>query len=229
MKYSTKYFITLLLSVITLSNIQVFAQTDHHLWYNKPAEKWTDALPIGNGRIGAMIFAGVAQDHIQFNEETLWSGKPRNYNKKGASKYLAEIRRLLFEGKQKEAEALAGAEFMGLRSEAGDKNKWVSEMKAGKGINGNPALGDYDDKLWNTLQVPSYEGWETVGLTNVDGAVWFRTTFAVPANWAGKDLVLDLNRIRDQDFTYINGQLVGNTDNLEPRKYTIPAKLIKTG
>lgn len=46
-------------------------------------------------------------------------------------------------------------------------------------------------------------------------------------NWIGKDLILDLNRIRDQDFTYINGQLVGNTDNTEPRKYTIPAKLIK--
>ncbi|WP_316767406.1 glycosyl hydrolase family 95 catalytic domain-containing protein [Pedobacter frigiditerrae] len=226
--HTKRIFFTLFL-LITLSNIQVFGQSDHHLWYNKPAEKWTDALPIGNGRIGAMIFAGVAQDRIQFNEETLWSGKPRNYNKKGASKYLAEIRRLLFEGKQKEAEALAGAEFMGLRSEAGDKAKWVSEMKAGKGITGNPALENYDDKLWKTLQVPSYEGWETVGLNNLDGAVWFRTTFDVPENWAGKDLVLDLNRIRDQDFTYINGQLVGNTDNLEPRKYTIPAKLIKTG
>jgi len=226
MNHLTKYFIALLF--ISL-NTTVFSQTDHHLWYNKPAEKWTDALPIGNGRIGAMIFAGVAQDHIQFNEETLWSGKPRNYNKKGSSKYLAEIRRLLFEGKQKEAEALAGAEFMGLRSEAGDKLKWVSEMKAGKGITGNPALENYNDKLWQTLKVPSYEGWETVGLNNLDGAVWFRTTFDVPANWSGKDLVLDLNRIRDQDFTYINGQLVGNTDNLEPRNYTIPAKLIKTG
>ncbi|RZJ71311.1 MAG: glycoside hydrolase family 95 protein, partial [Flavobacterium sp.] len=226
MSHSTKYLILLLL--ITLSN-NTFSQTDHHLWYNKPAEKWTDALPIGNGRIGAMIFAGVAQDHIQFNEETLWSGKPRNYNKKGASKHLAEIRRLLFEGKQKEAEALAGTEFMGLKSESGDKAKWVTEMKSGKGIIGNSAAIIYDDKLWKTLQVPSYEGWETVGLTNLDGAVWFRTTFEVPKDWVGKDLVLDLNRIRDQDFTYINGQLVGNTDNLEPRKYTIPAKLIKTG
>ncbi|RZL44454.1 MAG: glycoside hydrolase family 95 protein, partial [Pedobacter sp.] len=99
----------------------------------------------------------------------------------------------------------------------------------GKGITGNPALNNYDDKLWKTIQVPSYEGWETVGLSNVDGAVWFRTTFNVPLNLAGKDLILDLNRIRDQDFTYVNGVLVGNNDNTEARKYTIPAKLIKAG
>lgn len=210
-------------------NNHLLSQTNHHLWYNKPAKIWTDALPIGNGRIGAMIYGGVAQDQIQFNEETLWTGKPRNYNRKGASKHLAEIRSLLAQGKQKEAENLAEAEFMGLKSEAGDRQKWVEEMKAGKGIAGNPAATDYDDKLWKTIQVPSYEGWELVGLANVDGAVWFRTTFEVSANWSGKDLILDLNRIRDQDFTYINGTLVGNTDNTEARKYTLPAKLIKTG
>ena len=227
MNKRTKYIFYLIL-LLSLSN-NSFAQNDHRLWYNKPAKIWTDALPIGNGRLGAMIYGGVAQDQIQFNEETLWTGKPRNYNRKGASQHLAEIRRLLAEGKQKEAETLAEAEFMGLKSEAGDRNKWVEEMKAGKGIIGNPAATDYDDHLWKTIQVPSYEGWELVGLANVDGAVWFRTTFEVPTNWSGKDLVLDLNRIRDQDFTYVNGTLVGNTDNLDARKYTIPAKLIKTG
>jgi len=202
---------------------------DLRLWYTKPAEKWTDALPIGNGRIGAMIYGGVTNDQIQFNEETLWSGKPRNYNKQGASAYLPEIRKLLFEGKQKEAEALAQANFMGLQSDAGDRKQWVDAMKAGKGITGNPALTSFDDQQWKQIKVPSYEGWETVGLENLDGAVWFRMNFEVPASWKGKDLVLDLNRIRDQDFTYINGALVGNTDNNEPRKYTIPAKLIKIG
>lgn len=207
-----------------------FAQENNHtLWYTKPAEKWTDALPIGNGRLGAMVFAGTAVDHIQFNEETVWTGQPRDYNRKGAYKYLPEIRKLLFEGKQKEAEALAQEQFMGLQSGSGDRKVWVNEMKAGKGIKGNPALTNFDDKLWKTIKVPSYDGWEAVGLANLDGAVWFRTTFDVPENWLGKDLVLDLNRIRDQDFTYINGELVGNTDNTEPRKYTIPAKLIKKG
>ena len=84
------------------------------LWYNKPAQKWTEALPIGNGRLGAMIFGGVENDRIQFNEETLWTGAPNDYVHKGASKYLGQIRQLLADGKQKEAEDLGMAEFMGV-------------------------------------------------------------------------------------------------------------------
>ena len=136
-----------------------------------------------------------------------------------------ELGNLLTEGKQKEAEKLAQDQFMGLQSEAGDRKKWVNEIVKSR----KPSLPDFDDRDWKTIQVPSYEGWETVGLPNIDGAVWFRTSFEVPAQWKGKDLVLDLNRIRDQDFTFINGVMVGNTDNTEPRKYTIPAQLIKTG
>lgn len=222
---STLFFILILCTSISLS-AQEGNQT---LWYTKPAEKWTDALPIGNGRLGAMIFAGVENDHIQFNEETLWTGKPRNYNRKGASKYLPDIRKLLFEGKQKEAEALAQAQFMGVQSEAGDRAAWVKEIQSGKGISGNPALTNYDDKLWKIIKVPSYEGWERVGLDNLDGAVWFRTTIDVPKEWLGKDLILDLNKIFDQDFTYVNGILVGQTSGAEARKYTIPAKLLQAG
>jgi alpha-L-fucosidase 2 len=100
--------------------IQIAAQTQPlKLWYEQPAVKWTEALPIGNGRIGAMIFGGIGQDRIQFNEETLWTGEPRNYNRPGAGKYLDTIRQLLFEGKQKEAEELAGVKFMGMRSDEG--------------------------------------------------------------------------------------------------------------
>ena len=47
------------------------------LWYQQPAEKWTEALPIGNGRMGAMVFGGTTDERIQFNEDTLWTGKPR--------------------------------------------------------------------------------------------------------------------------------------------------------
>jgi len=90
-----------------------FAQS-LQLWYTKPAKKWTEALPIGNGRLGAMIFGGIEQDRIQFNEETLWTGEPRNYNRPGAYRYLDSIRQLIFAGKQKEAEMLAEANFMGI-------------------------------------------------------------------------------------------------------------------
>lgn len=85
---------------------------DLKLWYEKPASRWEEALPIGNGRLGAMVYGGVKEDHIQFNEETLWSGEPHDYSNKDAFKYLGKIRELLLQGKQDEAEKLAGETFM---------------------------------------------------------------------------------------------------------------------
>jgi alpha-L-fucosidase 2 len=82
------------------------------LWYDKPAREWTEALPVGNGRLGAMIYGGAASDTIQFNEETLWSGQPHDYANEGAHQYLAQIRQLLWSGKQAEAEQLANEQFM---------------------------------------------------------------------------------------------------------------------
>jgi alpha-L-fucosidase 2 len=77
------------------------------LWYNTPASKWEEALPVGNGRIGAMIFGQPAQERIQLNEETVWAGQPNNNNYPEAKKHLAEVRRLMFQGKFKEAQDLA--------------------------------------------------------------------------------------------------------------------------
>ena len=77
------------------------------LWFSKPAEKWTEALPIGNGHMGAMIFGGVATERIQFNEDTLWRGKPHDYVREGAGDQLAEIRRLVFAGDSAAAGKLA--------------------------------------------------------------------------------------------------------------------------
>ena len=82
------------------------------LWYDKPANGWTEALPVGNGRLGAMIYGGNATDTIQFNEETLWSGQPHDYAHPGASQYLGKIRNLLWSGKQGEATNLANQQFM---------------------------------------------------------------------------------------------------------------------
>ncbi len=82
------------------------------LWYPKPAEKWTEALPIGNGRFGAMVFGGIDRERIQFNDDTLYTGEPHDYAHKGAVMFLPELRRLLFEGKQSEAHALGNREFM---------------------------------------------------------------------------------------------------------------------
>lgn len=86
------------------------------LWYDHPVRQWTDALPVGNGRLGAMVYGGAGTDHIQFNEETLWTDGPREHAREGAAQYLPQLRQLLTAGKQKEAEALAEAHFMGLKS-----------------------------------------------------------------------------------------------------------------
>ena len=82
------------------------------LWYDQPAEQWVEALPVGNGRMGAMDFGGVSKARYQLNEDTLWTGGPHNYARTGASKHLQAIRDLLFASKQREAEKLAGREFM---------------------------------------------------------------------------------------------------------------------
>src|ERR1043166_6744750 len=82
------------------------------LWYRQPATQWEEALPVGNGRLGAMIFGGIAKERIQFNESTVWTGEPHDYAHAGASKNLAQLRQLLFDGKQKEAEDLAMKTFM---------------------------------------------------------------------------------------------------------------------
>ncbi len=82
------------------------------LWYRQPANLWVEALPVGNGRLGAMVFGGPSHERIQFNEQTVWTGEPHDYAHKGAVQSLGKIRDLLFAGKQKEAEDLAMQEFM---------------------------------------------------------------------------------------------------------------------
>ncbi|NLS91229.1 MAG: glycoside hydrolase family 95 protein [Planctomycetaceae bacterium] len=82
------------------------------LWYDEPATTWMEALPLGNGRLGGMVFGGTADERIQFNEDTLWAGGPHDYSHPGAADVLPEIRRLLLEGKQREAEKLAMEKFM---------------------------------------------------------------------------------------------------------------------
>lgn len=82
------------------------------LWYDKPAGGWEEALPIGNGRFGGMVFGMPSEERLQFNDDTLWAGGPRDYSRPGAADHLPKIRELLFAGKQKEAEALAMQQFM---------------------------------------------------------------------------------------------------------------------
>lgn len=89
------------------------AHPAHTLWYRQPAADWNEALPLGNDRLGAMVFGGPAEERLQLNEDTFWSGRPHNYAVEGADEVLPEVRRLLFAGKENEAAALAGGRIMG--------------------------------------------------------------------------------------------------------------------
>lgn len=85
------------------------------LWYRQPAAKWSQALPVGNGRLGAMVFGGISREQVQLNEATIWSGQPGEFDRVGAHQHLPEVRRLLFAGQPREAEAIVNKEFLGDR------------------------------------------------------------------------------------------------------------------
>ena len=70
------------------------------LWYDAPATRWVEALPLGNGRLGAMDFGGIRRARYQFNEDTLWAGQPHSYAHEGAAAVLPQLRQLLLDGKQ---------------------------------------------------------------------------------------------------------------------------------
>jgi alpha-L-fucosidase 2 len=87
---------------------------DMVLWYRQPASQWLQAMPLGNGMIGAMVFGGVPQERIALNESSFWSGRPHNYDDPNAGKYFGQIRDLVFADKFQDAEKLADEHFYGI-------------------------------------------------------------------------------------------------------------------
>lgn len=104
-----KKHILILSSLIIAIGLQA---ADLRLWYNRPADNWNEALPLGNGRLAAMIFGVPAIEHLQLNEESVWAGGPNNNANPDALKAIPEIRKLIFEGKYKEAEDMANDKVM---------------------------------------------------------------------------------------------------------------------
>src|SRR6478609_8296866 len=103
-----KLFIQFFLLLITTT---CFSQGNASLklWYNKPSgDIWENALPLGNGHLGAMVYGNVEKETIQLNEHTVWSGSPNRNDNPEALASLPEIRQLIFDGRQKDAENLAG-------------------------------------------------------------------------------------------------------------------------
>jgi len=106
---------TLLALILTLSCSVAMAQPPAEplsLWYRQPAQQWVEALAIGNGRLGAMVFGGVAQERIQLNEDTLWAGGPYDPANPDALEALPKVRELLFAGRYRQAHNLISQKMM---------------------------------------------------------------------------------------------------------------------
>ena len=88
------------------------AGDQERLWYDAPAGRWLEALPLGNGQMAAMVFGGIADETIQLNESTFWSGSPHDNNSKTSLQHLDEVRQLIYAGREEEAEALINKEFI---------------------------------------------------------------------------------------------------------------------
>lgn len=97
----------------SVSNIARIPQKKYILWFDSPAKVWEAAIPLGNGRLGAMVFGGVSDERIQLNESTLWDGYSLDPNNPNSLNVLPEVRRLLFENKNNEAVALATENMLG--------------------------------------------------------------------------------------------------------------------
>lgn len=108
------YTIILFFSILNSLGAQEQNQpSDLKIWFTKPAENWNEALPVGNGRLGVMVFGGIENERLQLNEESVWTGQPRWDANPDALQNLPKVRQLLFEGKYKEAEKLAQGGILG--------------------------------------------------------------------------------------------------------------------
>lgn len=103
--------------VLMVCSAVIFADSrqDLSLWYQQPARRWTEALPVGNGRLGAMVFGGVQTERIQLNIDSLWAGPPVPQPPEGAYEALLEARSLLFQDKYAQAESVIARRFLGPR------------------------------------------------------------------------------------------------------------------
>jgi len=92
------------------------------------------------------------------------------------------------------------------------------------------AAEKYPDEHWKIMEIPTINGWETKDMESLDGSVWFRVRFQLPKAMLGKRLTIDLGRIRDLDFTYVNGNLVGSMESTtNKRSYTIEPNQVHEG
>ena len=161
----------LFLTALSLCVMHYALCIEYKLWYDQPAMTWTQALPIGNGVMGGMVFGTPAVEHIQINEETIWAGQPNQVVNPNAKEALPEVRRLIFEGKYQEAQDMANANIM---PNAVGQNMGMPFQPFGDMYIAMPGHANYSN----------YERWldidngKTVVRYTVDGVQYERETIA---------------------------------------------------
>ncbi|MDE7127591.1 MAG: glycoside hydrolase family 95 protein, partial [Bacteroidales bacterium] len=108
-----------LFALASCKNDSRFDDSDHIICFTEPASIWEETLPLGNGRLGMMPDGGVAKEHVVLNEISLWSGSEADYANPDAAESLSGIRRLLFEGRNVEAQELMYSSFVPKKPESG--------------------------------------------------------------------------------------------------------------
>ena len=133
--------------LVALTRGAVASDPVSRLWYTHPAEKWENALPLGSGRLGAMVFGGTAEEQIWVNEDTYWTGGPYSTTVAGGVRDLPEIRRLIFEGELVRAHKLFGRSLMGYPVEQQKyQSLGVLVLKLDPGASGSD-VRDYRNEL----------------------------------------------------------------------------------
>ena len=102
----TAILIHVVSTVLVLSTEPTSAQERVRLWYDEPASKWTEAMPLGNGRLGAMVFGTILKERLQLNEESLWAGEPTDVHPEDFSENIRKLQDLVLKGRISEAREL---------------------------------------------------------------------------------------------------------------------------
>lgn len=176
--------------------IRLLQEEDYNterLWYDKPAGIWLEALPIGNGSLGGMIFGGTKSAQIQLNEDTFWAGGPHNNNSNSSKNYLGRVRELIFNGQESEAEKIINNEFV--KGPHGMKYLSLGSLYVTHSSIDENKIRNYKRELdlKTALSTVSFE---------CDGVNYKRTTFAsIP----DKAIIIKLEADKRSSFTISHG------------------------
>lgn len=208
MNYRRLVFVLALFAAV----VQLQAQ-EHKLWYDAPAAHWLEALPVGNSHLGAMVYGGTDVEEIQLNEETFWAGSPYNNNSAEANEHLAEVRQLIFDGREKDAHAIIDKHFF--KGPHGMRYLTLGSLKMDFGHNKDVTRYRRDLNLGNATVTTCYQSGgvnynRTVFASLADNVVVMRVTagkgklnfklsHACPmrasVTAAGKELIATINNV----------------------------------